>query len=341
MNAAFYEGAGRFALRPNDPVPPGPGEVRLRPAYCGICGTDRHIFHGKMDARVRPPQVIGHEMSGVVVEVGAGVADWIPGDRVVVRPLDWCGQCPACRAGQSHICMNLKFMGIDSVGAFQSSWTVKARTLHRVPDGLSMQRAALIEPVAVACHDVRRAGVAAGEYVVVLGGGPIGVLIAGAARLAGARVLASEINPFRLDILRRFGVDALNPNEDDLPARVSRDTDGAGADVVFEVTASASAAALMTELPRTRGRIVAVGIYAESPPVNLHRFFWRELSLLGARLYEAEDYDQALALASSDAWPLDSLITGVYPLESIQEAFAALDGDARAMKTLIQCTPDA
>ncbi len=134
MKAAFYQGNKTFSVGPSDTIPPGPGEVRLDVAYCGICGTDIHIYHGAMDKRVRIPMVIGHEASATVAEVGKGVTGFAPGDPVVVRPLDNRGELPSDR-GHSHICKNLKFIGIDSPGALQSSWTVPAFTLKRFLPG--------------------------------------------------------------------------------------------------------------------------------------------------------------------------------------------------------------
>ncbi len=340
MKASFYTGNETFEVRDTVPAEPGAGEVRVRVAYCGICGTDLHIFHGKMDKRVSIPQTIGHEMSGVVDKVGPGVTGFQPGDRIAVRPLDWCGNCPACRAGHSHICMNLKFMGIDSVGAFQELWVVKARTLYRVPENLSLKLAALIEPLAVACHDVRTAEVRPGDKVAVLGGGPIGLLIAMAARAAGGEVILSEINPFRIAVARELGFRTIDPSSEDLTAAVLEASGGAGADVVFEVTASTAGAKAMTELARTRGRIVAVGIYSRPPEVDLHKFFWRELRLFGARLYEEEDFENGLALAATGKLPLERLITGVYRLDEIQKAFESFNGNAEAMKVLVQCSDE-
>ena len=337
MKASYYVSAGKFDIRDVAAVEPKADEVMLRMAYCGICGTDMHIFHGKMDKRVNPPQVIGHEASAVVAKVGSNVTKFAPGDRVVVRPLDWCSNCPACEAGHSHICMNLKFMGIDSIGAFQEYWTVKERTLYKVPANLSLKEAALIEPVAVACHDVRTSQLKKGEFALVMGGGPIGLLIAMVAKAAGARVMVSEINQFRLDFAKECGFETVNPKEEDIVAKVNAATNGAGADVLFEVTASVPAAEIMTELVRTKGRIVAVGIYSQPVPVNLHKFFWRELQLFGARLYEAEDFDAALEVAASGNMPLDKIITGVYDLDDIENAFASNTGSATALKTLIKC----
>jgi 2-desacetyl-2-hydroxyethyl bacteriochlorophyllide A dehydrogenase len=290
-----------------------------------------------MDHRVTFPQVIGHEMSGAIAAVGDGVTGWSPGDRVTVRPLDPCGDCPACRAGNSHICQKLRFIGIDAPGAMQALWTVPAHTLHRLPDSLSLEQGALIEPLAVACHDVRLGGVAAGEFVVVLGGGPIGVLIACVARYTGARVLVSEVNPFRLKLAAGLGLQVVDPRETDLVELVNRETGDAGADVVFEVSGSPAGAEMMTRLPRTRGRIVVVAIFSEPPGVDLFRFFWRELTLAGARVYEPQDFDKAIAIAASGKLLIDPLITHRVPLDGLESALRRMESGGGVMKILVDC----
>jgi (R,R)-butanediol dehydrogenase / meso-butanediol dehydrogenase / diacetyl reductase len=337
MKAAFYEGHETIRIGECAPVAPPAGAVRIRVSHCGICGTDLHIFHGRMDARVRMPQVLGHEMSGVIESAGEGVTGFAAGDRVTVRPLDPCGQCPACRAGHSHICQKLKFIGIDTPGAFQGLWTVPAHALHRLPASLSFELGALIEPLAVACHDVRLAAVQPGEYVVVQGGGPIGLLVALVARQAGARVLISEINAFRIQLASELGFAAVNPIETDVAARVMADTGDAGADVVFEVTAAQAGAEMMTKLPRTRGRIVVVGIFGEPAKVDLFRFFWRELKLIGARVYEAQDFDRSIELADSGVLPLGRLISKVLPIEELEAGFRLLERGGDVMKVVVKC----
>ncbi|MDQ2949506.1 MAG: alcohol dehydrogenase catalytic domain-containing protein [Acidobacteriota bacterium] len=338
MRAAFYEGHETIRVGEYTPVPPAPGQVQLAVSHCGICGTDLHLFHGKMDHRVTFPHVIGHEMSGTIAALGAGVTGWSTGDRVTVRPLDPCGNCPACRAGHSHICHKLKFIGIDAPGAMQGLWTVPSHTLHRLPANLSLEHGALIEPLAVACHDVRLADVQPGEFVVVQGGGPIGMLIALVAQHTGARVLISEVNPFRLQLAAGFGLQAVNPRETDLVDMVNAETQGAGADVVFEVSGSPAGAELMTKLPRTRGRIVVVAIFAEQPKVDLFRFFWRELRLCGARVYEAEDFEKAIAIASAGTLPVSRLITSIEPLEGLEPALRQMEQGGEVMKILIKCS---
>lgn len=335
IQQATYNGNKIIEVGVCHPQAPGADEVRINVAYCGVCGTDLHIFLGHMDQRVAMPQVIGHEMSGVIAEVGANVTQWQAGDRVTVRPLDPCNDCPACHAGHAHICQNLKFLGIDTPGAFQGSWTVPAHTLHRLPEGLSLDQAAMIEPIAVACHDVRLGEVKPGDKVVVIGGGPIGILNALVARHAGGDVTVSEVNPFRIDLARQLGLDTVNPRETDLQAYVEEHTGGAGADVVFEVSGTAAGAEIMTRLARTRGRIVVVAIFADAPKVDLFQFFWRELQMRGARVYEPQDFEQAIQLAAENVLPLQQLITERYPLGNLQTAFEQIASGAEVMKILI------
>ncbi|MGG1554020.1 zinc-dependent alcohol dehydrogenase [Paenibacillus ferrarius] len=337
MKAAFYEGGKKIQVGTGSRREPGAGEVEIKVAYAGICGTDLHIYHGHMDNRVTKPHVMGHEMSGIIERVGEGIAGYKAGDKVTVMPLGPCGECPACQDGCSHICHRLKFMGIETDGAFQSYWTVPASTLHPLPDTLSLHHGALIEPLAVACHDVRRGQVVPGDYAVVIGGGPIGTLIALVARAAGANVVVAEINPFRLELLAELGFETCNPKERDLAEYVQKATAERGADVVFEVTSSIAGAEVMTKLPRVRGRIVIVGIFSKPVPVDLHRFFWRELELVGARVYEHEDFTRAIELSASGVLPLEKVISEVYPLERIQSGFEKMESGGSVMKILIQC----
>ena len=334
--AAYYEGNRTIRQGQGAPVEPAPGEVQLEVSHCGICGTDLHIFHGAMDARVKMPLVMGHEMSGIVRQIGAGVAGFALGDKVAVMPLMPCDDCPACAAGHSHICHRLNFLGIDTPGAFQSYWTVPAYTLYKIPERLSLKHGALIEPLAVACHDVRLADVKTGDQVVVLGGGPIGLLVALVARQAGADVIVSEINPYRVDLAQRLGFEAVNPGESNLVDLVMGRTGGAGADIVFEVSGSQAGAAIMTDLLRTRGLGVIVAIFAQKPPIDLFRFFWRELRLQGVRVYESEDFTAAIALAASGALPLDELITDVRPLSALKSSFEDMDEGGPVMKILLE-----
>ena len=155
MKAAYYLEKGKFELGEGKAISPGPDEVRLDVAFCGVCGTDVHIFHGVMDKRIGPPQIVGHEASAVVAEIGENVGNVQVGDKVAIRPLQF-GDTHPFDKGYPHVGKNLSFIGIDSAGAFQQSWTVPAYTLHKLPDQLNLKHVAFIEPLSVACHDENR-----------------------------------------------------------------------------------------------------------------------------------------------------------------------------------------
>ncbi len=334
MLTAAYVGNRTIALQTARPLPPLRGEVRIHVAFVGLCGTDMHIVHGSMDSRVKMPLIFGHEMSGTVEEVGAGVSGWSTGDKVTVMPLVWDGTCPACHAGNAHICQNLNFVGIDSPGALQPLWNVPASTLVRVPQHVGLRDAALIEPVAVAVHDVRRGRVAAGDKIIVIGGGPIGLLIATVATNVGGDVIVVELDHTRRALAAQVGLTAMHPQDLDDPAWLDEWTGGAGADVVFEVSGSAAGIALAVPLAKVRGTIVVVGIHPEPRGVNLQRVFWRELTIVGARVYEKVDFEAAVALISSGLIPTRALITRVVPLAEAQAGIDDLEAGT-ALKVLV------
>jgi 2-desacetyl-2-hydroxyethyl bacteriochlorophyllide A dehydrogenase len=332
MRASFYERNQRFRIGEAPMPKPGSGEALLRVRSVGICGTDLHIFQGHLDHRIPVGGTIGHEALADVVEAPEG-SGFRQGERVVVEPLKMCGACRACRMGAAYLCYRLRVLGVEEPGGMQEFWAVPTARLLRVPVTLGDDEAAVIEPLAVATHDVRRAGVKAGDAVVVLGGGPIGALIAMVARHRGARVLVSEVNPFRVDILRKLGIDSADPGE--LDGRVRALTDGDGADVVFEVTGNPAAVRAMTGLVRVWGTISMVAIHGESVPIDLYRFFARELTMHGSRLYSREDWEEAIALAATGAVTLAPLVTRRIPLDALQQGMEETLRGGPVMKVLI------
>ena len=340
MLTANYVGDQTIEVRQADAQAPPAGAVQIKVAYAGICGTDLHILHGHMDSRVTTPAIIGHEMSGTIAAIGAGVTGWSVGDAVTVMPLDWDDTCPACLAGNQHICQNLNFIGIDSPGALQGFWNVPAAVLVALPSELRLDHAALVEPVAVSVHDVRRSGLVPGEKAVVIGGGPIGVLIASTAREFGAEVVVIELDAGRRQAIMDLGFEVLDPRAVDQVAWVTDWTGGAGADVVFEVSGAAAAVLGATDLARVRGRLVIVAIHPDPRPVNLQRVFWRELTIIGARVYQRADYETAVELLTRGVIPADLLITRIEPIGRTMAAFEALSS-GQAMKILIDCQTEA
>ena len=336
MKATVYNGNQSFTVIEKEIDAPKSGEVRIKVAYSGVCGTDVHIYHGMMDKRVSIPQTIGHEMSGVIDEVGPDVEGFTEGEKVVVRPLDDRLVKPSDK-GFNHICENLKFIGIDSPGSMQQYWNVPAFVLHKLKPETDLKLAALIEPLSVAVHDVRMSGLVAGETAVVLGGGPIGLLVALVAKEAGANVIISEVNETRIQMAGEFGLKAVNPTKIDLVQYVREQTEGRLADVVFEVAGVQPALDVMTELAGIRGRIVMVAIHGQKKPVDLFKFFWKELKLIGARVYEKEDYEKAITLITANELPFEKMITDVQPLSNIQQVFENIDKNPEGLKVLMDC----
>ncbi len=334
MRQAIYAGERTIRVVQTDGMPPGPGEVQVSVAYTGICGTDLHILHGDMDSRVGTPAVLGHEMSGTVSACGPGVTGWAAGDPVTVMPIESCGTCRTCQSGNGHICPTLVFLGIDSAGSMQETWNVSARLLVRLPADLDLAHAALVEPTAVAVHDVRRAELRPGERVLVVGGGPIGQLVSLVARQAGADVLVVEPDSYRRELAATLGLRTADPRT---PDAVEDWHCGELADVAFEVSGANAGMSAAVEAVGPRGRLVLVAIHPQPREVNLHRFFWRELTLLGARLYERADVEAAVQLIATGAIPAPSLISRIEPLERVGEAFTALETGAGVMKVLIDC----
>lgn len=333
--AIDYHGDGVFEQREYEPADPGPGEVRIAVAFTGICGTDLKIAHGAMDHRVTSPWPIGHEMSGTIDAVGPDVEQWGPGDKVTVMPLAWCGECAACQRGHNHVCHDLDFVGIDSPGSLQQHWNVPAELLVGVPDDLTLEAASLTEPTAVAVHDVRRGTVRMTDRVVVIGAGPIGLLIALVATHVGADVLVSEVSSFRRGLAATLGLRIVDPTTEDLTATVLEWTGEAGADVAYEVSGSAAGVRALTDVLGVRGRGVIVAIHTEPAPVDLMAAFWKELELRGARVYERRDFVEAVELLADGVIPVNAIISDVVSLQDAPAAIERLETAKDVVKLLV------
>jgi (R,R)-butanediol dehydrogenase / meso-butanediol dehydrogenase / diacetyl reductase len=336
MRASFYEGPGRFATG-SVPVPsPTHGEALLRVRRVGICGTDLHIFQGHLDHRVPRGGVIGHETFAEVVEAPKD-SGFAAGDRVVVEPVVRCGACRACRMGATYLCYQLKVLGVDLPGGMREYYPVTTDHLLKVPDTLSDDAAAVIEPLAVATHDVTRAGIKRGDRVLVFGGGPIGTLIGLVCRERGAEVVVAEINDFRLGLLGTLGLPTLGPGRD--PVKFVNDwTDGVGVDVAFEVTGHPAAVRAITDVVRVWGTVSIVAIHSEPMAVNLYQMFARELHMHGARLYAREDWEEAIRLAAGGAVPVAPLVSRKIPLAALQQGMEEALGGGPVMKVLVDLT---
>jgi (R,R)-butanediol dehydrogenase / meso-butanediol dehydrogenase / diacetyl reductase len=336
MKSVVWHGAYQASFEDSPMPTPKEGEVLIKVVYAGICGSDITIYSGK-HWRAKPPMIPGHEFSGEVVEVNAAGSDLKVGERVVVEPLLPCGKCHACLSGSYHVCTTLKLLGNDCDGGFAEYVCAPAHRVYRIPDHLSMEEAALVEPASVATHDVRRSNVKLGDHVTVLGGGPIGLLVAQIARVASAcPVDIVEISDWRLDLAKRMGFDPINPKQVDTVEEVLRRTNGKGADVVFDTAGAAVTSAQLTKLVKVHGQVMIVAMPKEYHPVDLAAFALKEIDLRGCRVYNADDYRAAINLIAEGKIDVKSMISHVMPLEQGVEGLElARKGDA-SMKILLK-----
>ena len=333
IRAAYYLRDRTFETGPATMPEPGPGEALLRVKRVGICGTDLHIYQGHLDHRVPPNGIIGHEIFAEVVSAPAH-SEFAEGDRVVVEPVLYCGTCRPCRMGATYLCRHLKVLGVDQAGGMQDYWAVPVDRLLTVPDSIADEHAPVVEPLAVATHDVGRAAVKADDAVVVFGGGPIGCLIALVARRRGARVKVVEINPHRVEMLQRLGLDTVGPGQD-VAAIVDEWTAGDGADVAFEVTGDPAVPELVTQVVRVWGTISIIAIHPDPVPFRLYDLFARELTIHGSRLYTRSAWQEAIRLAAGGEIPVGALVSRTIPLEDLQKGMEEALGGGKVMKVIV------
>jgi len=324
-------GVGNVELMQMPEPVPGAGQAKIEVLACGICGTDIMIYLGK-HPRAKAPLVMCHEFSATVVE-GKGLE---PGTPVVVNPLISCGVCHACRAGIPHICANLGLVGIDRDGGFAEYAAVPLHTVRPLPASLPLIQAALIEPLAVGVHAVRVSDLKVGDVTAILGAGPIGMMTAQVARLAGARrVFVSERSPRRLAIARDLGLEVIDITQQDTVETIMSATGGVGLPVVFETAGVQPTINDAVKLARPGGQILQVGMPKTPPTIDMTALIFREVRITPIRVYREEDFDQAIAIAGAGQVDLVKPVTHVLPLEKLDEAMELAHEALDACKILL------
>ncbi|PAD16193.1 zinc-dependent alcohol dehydrogenase [Shouchella clausii] len=334
MKAGRYEGPQIVKVATVEKPPIKEHEALIQVSYAGICGTDMFIYSGK-HPRAKAPLIMGHEFAGYVVALGNSSGELAKGDRVVIEPLLTCGKCAACSSGQRHVCTNLCYIGIDVDGGFADYAVVPMSHLRRLPDQVSDKEAAMIEPLAVAIHTVRRSSLKVGDVVVILGAGPIGLLVGLMAKKAGAsEIFISDVSKYRLDIAEKMGFKIVDASKDDVVQIVKNATYQLGADIVFEVAGNQVTANQMVKVVKFQGEIVVVSVYKSPPTVDLAAMHFRELSLTTTRCYEADDFSKAIQMLERGAVDLLPLVSHILPLESIREGFEYMNNPEISLKVL-------
>lgn len=327
MRAAVFSGPGRALeiatiARPD----PGPGEVLVRVSACGLCHSDLHYLDHGVPTFKTPPLVLGHEISGTVARVGAGVDAAVVGTSVLLAPVTTCGACVACRTGRENICAGQRMLGNSVDGGFAEYVTAPARDAFPIPPEVPVEEACVIaDALTTAFHAVtRRARVEAGETVVVYGCGGLGLSVVQVCGQVGARVVAVDVDPRKLALATEFGASITIDARDGDPAkRVRRETDG-GADVAIEAIGLPKTQEQALASVRTGGRLVLLGFAGESMSLAGGRVTYRELTVIGTLGCRPVDFPVVLELVRRGRLRITSLVTHRHSLERINEGFDAL-----------------
>ena len=337
MRQAVLSAPGKIEFREVPEPTPGPGEILLRVQRIGVCGSDVHVNHGKHPF-TSYPVVQGHEFSAIVEAVGEGITNIRPGTKCTARPQIVCGECGPCLQGDYNICDVLKVEGFQAPGCAQDLFITTPEKIVSLPDSMSFEQGALVEPTAVAVHAAGRAGDLISKSVAVLGAGPIGNLIAQLARCRGAKkLLIRDLSDFRLDIAQQCGITEIsNPGTEYMAEASKRILGDEGFDIAFEAAGVEAAMDDAVASIRKGGTVVVVGVFDEKPRVDMAVVGDRELNLIGTLMYKHEDYEQAVELIACGDVITEPLVTRHFPFEQYADAYTFIDeqGD-KTLKVMI------
>jgi len=321
-------------------VPPpkaAPGEVVIRIVRSGICGSDIHAYYNKHPF-ISLPIVTGHEFSGEIVEIGEGVTGLSAGDRVTAMPQVYCGECLNCKSGRYNICYSLQVIGCQTTGASRELLAVDSKLILKLPDDISFDQGAMIEPVSVGIHACRRAGAVANKKVVVQGAGTIGNLAAQAAKALGASsVMITDMMDSRLDLARKCGIDhTVNISNNDLSSEIENIWGKDGADIIIECVGLQSAIDQAINIARKGSDIIVAGVYGSMATVNMGLVQDKELNLIGTLMYTKEDWIDAIDFVSAKKILVEPMMSARFPLLELGDAFQYIeDNKDTALKVLV------
>ena len=337
MTQAIMTAPGNIVYQDVDIPEVQPEQIKVKMKRIGICGSDIHVNHGK-HPYTSYPVVQGHEVSAEVVEVGNKVTNCRVGDKVTIQPQVVCGKCYPCTHGMYNDCETLKVMGFQTTGMASEYFVVDAKKALVLPKDMSWDHGAMIEPLAVAVHAVRRySGDMHRKKAVVLGGGPIGNLVAQTAKALGAEVvLLSELSAYRLATAQKCGIATVNPNERNLLDAIVEACGKDRADVIFECIGINPTMKQAIEYARKGSHIIVVGVFGDLATVDMAAVQDHELSLLGSAMYREEDYIKAIDLVAAGKIEFETLITHRFGFREFKKGYDTIDQEKdKAMKVMI------
>ncbi len=338
MRAAIFHGPGRPLVVQEVPRPvPGPGDALVKVTACGFCHTDLHYLDHAVSTAKAPPLVLGHEISGVVEELGPGSSARSVGDRVLVRSVLPCGNCEYCLSGNGNICPRLQMPGNHIDGGFAEYIRIPARDLVPLPTDLDLARSAVIADALTTPYHavVHRARVQTGDWVVVVGCGGVGINAVQFARAAGGNVIAVDLRAEKREAARRLGAcETLDPTEYPDLGREVRNRSGGGADVALEVVGTPETVSLALSTLRRGGRLCVVGYSDSVVPIPLNRLMFFEYTIVGSLGCRPADYPRVIEIVRKGKVSLDAVVTATLPLDRIGEAAEDLR-NGKGFRTLV------
>lgn len=328
MIAAVFRGSGQPLEVTEVPTPePGPGEVLVRVAGCGLCHTDLHYLDHGVKTFKPPPLILGHECAGMVAGFGDGVTSRKEGDRVLIPAVLSCGRCGYCRKGRENLCNDLVMLGNNIDGAYAEFVVVPASELITVPDSLPLEKACVIaDAISTPYHAVKHRGrVRAGDSVAVVGCGGVGMNVVQCATVAGARVIAIDVNDARLETAKSLGaVEAVNPNNVERLDKHVRKLTGGGVDIAFEAIGNPQTMRSAYSLLRRGGRLCVIGYSHEDVTLSAAKLMYFELEVVGSLGCGGGEYPEIIELVAAGRIKLDPVVSGTVPLANIDEGFDRL-----------------
>ncbi|GKZ26937.1 hypothetical protein AbraIFM66951_008118 [Aspergillus brasiliensis] len=340
MKAARFHGRGDIRVEEIEEPTCGKGQVKMRPAFVGICGSDIHEYSGGPVLVPEKPHAItgtslpvtlGHEFSGIVEEVGEGVTHLSPGQRAVVRPTIFDRECTSCTQGYEYCCEKIGFIGLSGYGGGLAKYIVApAEHFYLIPDNVSLEAAALVEPLAVAWHAVNISPFKPNDNVLVLGGGPVGIGIIQVLQLQGAKnIMVAELTENRKRFASDYGAThILDPREVDVAAKVRELTDGMGADVVFDTAGVEVALNGAIAACRTHGTIVNIAVWEKRPAIRVNDLMYSEVNYTGSALYDESAFREVIRALSYGQLKPERMVTSKIKLdEVVEKGFQALVDD--------------
>ncbi|NBU65563.1 MAG: alcohol dehydrogenase [Chloroflexia bacterium] len=332
-------GVGNVTLGTIDVPAVTPEHVIIEVAYAGICGTDLHIYHDEF--RTTPPVVMGHEIAGRIVEVGAGVTDISVGMRVTSETYyHTCQQCRHCRNGRPNLCLQRKSIGSAVHGGFTRYVRVPATNIHQIPANVSDQAAALTEPLACVVNAIDLSRITPGDIAVIAGPGAIGMLTLQVLVAAGAQVIMLGTPAARLAIARQLGAaHTIDISTSDVAQHIDLITEGLGADIVLECAGAGAAAHQLLQLVRRGGRYTQIGLFGKPIAWDMDQVCYKELIVTGSNASVPHAWDRALRLIASGQVNTHAIVSAIYPISAWHQAFAEFEAK-QGLKILLTPLPD-